>query len=266
LPLLALRVFRLLIALFFLVLTWRKFIGAPYLLLIVLGIILIILAIRSTFLRSHAIKLEARFVANFNERILHKKKEEEEDVWMGDKVYIVEFRLDDAGQCRTVASLLNERVLDVLVIKILRKERHINIPGPHEMVCSGDLVTVVSSKGQLEAYLIALENAEYIETPKEPMVTLREYMYSQIDREIPPEEQIMCCAIPISKGSGLHRKTIRNSGFRAKYEGFIVGIERDNYPIIDPPLNMIMEDGDLVWAIGTQGMAQRLLKDDLLQE
>ena len=104
-----------------------------------------------------------------------------------------------------------------------------------------------------------LEKAEHIQEPQEPMVTLREYIYGQIFYEIEPEKQIICCPIQVEQDSSLIKKSIKNSGFRPKYRGYILGIERGMLPIVNPDIDMVIEEGDLLWVIGTQKMANSLL-------
>ena len=37
-------------------------------------------------------------------------------------------------------------------------------------------------------------------------------------------------------------------------------------PIVNPDINTVIEEGDLLWVIGTQKMANKLLKADYLDE
>ena len=98
------------------------------------------------------------------------------------------------------------------------------------------------------------------------MVTLREYIYGQIFHEIEPEKQIICCPIQIESDSDLIKKSIKNSGFRPRYKGHILGIERGKLPILNPDINTVIEEGDLLWIIGTQKTANNLLQADFLDE
>jgi CPA2 family monovalent cation:H+ antiporter-2 len=98
------------------------------------------------------------------------------------------------------------------------------------------------------------------------MITLKEYIYGQIFHKIEPEKQIICCPIKIESGSSLIKKSIKNSGFLAKYRAYIVGIERGALPIVNPDIDMIIEEGDLVWVVGSQKMADNLLKADFLDD
>jgi len=269
LPLIVLHAGRIIIAMLFIVLTLRTFLGLPYPLLAAAAFIIVAFIIRSDFLKGKSIKIEARFIANFNEKLLHKWKEERGascSSWLDDKLFIVEFEMTRAGCCSTLDELYDSRMFDVVIIKIIRNGRHINLPGPEEKLYDGDILHAISSRVQLEAYMIHLENEEHTQAPEEPMVTLKEYIYGQTFHEVSPEDQIMCSAVKIKKDSAFLKKSIKNSGFRRMYRGFIVAIERGNLPIIDPHVGTVIEEGDILWIIGIQETADLLLRDGLLEE
>ena len=111
-----------------------------------------------------------------------------------------------------------------------------------------------------------LKKADHIQELDDDIITLREYIYGQIFQEIPPEKQIICCPIQIEADSEFLKKTVKNSGFRSKYKGYIIGIERGKLPMVNPDKNMLIEKGDLLWVIGTQKMANSLLRADMLDE
>jgi len=98
------------------------------------------------------------------------------------------------------------------------------------------------------------------------MVTLKEYVYGQTFDRVNPEDQIICCAVQIKKDSCFARKSIMRSGFRRAYKGFIVAIERGNLPIIDPNIRTVIEEGDILWIMGTKETADMLLADGLMEE
>lgn len=267
LPLMLLRILRMVLCAFFIgMLLWRVF-HIHILILIPLILVLLVLVVRSDFLRGRSLNIEARFVANFNEKILHSRKAEWKSTsWIEDQLYIVQFGLSEAGLCTTVRLILEDRVNDVLIIKILRDGKHINMPGPNEEVCTGDTLYALAGKEQLEGYIKALEREEHIREPEGEMVSLKDFIYAQTFHGIAPEDQIMACAIPATKDLPFTGKSIKNSGFKDEYHGFIVALERQNLTIIDPPVDTLIRDKDLVWALGGQEMAKRLLEDGLLNE
>ena len=270
LPLIMLHTTRIIISVFFIVLTLREFLDLPYIILLAAAIIIVALTIRSDFMRGQAIKTEARIIANFNEKLLHRLKEErgekDDGSWLDDKLFVVGFEITSTKSCRILDELYDSRLFDVVVFKIIRKGRHINLPMPDYNLAEGDILHAISSRTQLEAFIIHLEETEHIKEPEDPMVTLKEYVYGQTFDRVNPEDQIICCAVQIKKDSCFVRKSIMRSGFRRAYKGFIVAIERGNLPIIDPNIRTVIEEGDILWIMGTKETADMLLADGLMEE
>lgn len=265
-PLTLLRALQTGLSLFFIMLIMIRTLKVNFLWLIPVGLLLLAVAVRSDFLRGQSLKIEARFMANFNEKVLHNRRETwKNEHWLDDRVCVVEFGLADAGTTTNVRLLLDDRINDVLIIKIVRDGRHINMPGPEEAIRTGDQLYAMAGKEQLEGYIKALEREDHIKEPDGPMVTLREYVMAQAFLGIRPEDQIMVSAIQVEKEMTFSGRSIRNCEFKNDYKGFIVALERDNLSIVDPPVDTIIEPGDLLWVVGGQEMAQRLLEDDILE-
>ena len=153
-----------------------------------------------------------------------------------------------------------------MIMKVIRDGRHFNMPGPEQQLREGDVLQAISSRDQLEAFLMMMEKKERIKGNKQSITPLREYMYRETLDHVPTENQIMSVAIPVEKEHFFAGKSIKASGFRDKYKGFIVGIERGNLPIVDPNISTVIEEGDIIWALGTSEMAEHMLEDGLLDE
>ncbi len=267
LPLISLRVLRMIIAMFMFVLVLDQMLGISKWILIPVSLILVVIIGRSEYLKGRSIKMEMRFVANMNERILHRRKMERTDdkKWLGKTMYVVEFALTHPGLNTTVRELHDTRMLDTLIIKISRDGQTIKMPGPDEKILEGDVITVLGRKDKLENYIMALSQSDDINEPDSMPVTLREYVYGEVFSRVPPEDQIMLCVISVDKDTPFAGKSIKNSEFKETYGGFIIAIERGDLSIPDPSIEMIMEDGDVVWALGDKSMADKLLQDGLMQ-
>lgn len=269
-PLLAFTGIRILFACGLIVMALRKLLHLPYLLLTVLSLAAIIFIIKSDYLKGKTLKMEMRFIENFYETTLERQKKERgikgEYHWLDEAFYMVEFKVTQTISKNTIVEFCNSRFFHVTIIKIIRDGKHINMPNGKHRVIEGDIIHAIGTKNEIEACIMMLEKADHIQEPQEPMVTLREYIYGQIFYEIEPEKQIICCPIQVEKGSSLIKKSIKNSGFRPKFKGYIIGIERGKLPIVNPDINMVIEEGDLLWVIGTQKMANSLLKADYLDE
>ena len=266
LPLTLLRGGQMAISAVFIMLTCRYYLHLTWFILVPVGLIFVLLITRSDFLKGQAIRVEARFIANFNEKILHKRKENSgENKWMDDKLCVGQFLISNAGKWDIITDLYNKRLFDLTVIKIIRNGKSINIPGGNEILCDGDQVHIMGTRDQLEAYVIILEKEEHIDTPLAPCVTMKEYLYGQIFNEIPALDQIMFVAVLVTKDSTFVKKQIKNSGFREKYQGLIAGIDRYNYPIVNPRVTTVIDEGDVLWIVGTEKMAEKLLADGLIE-
>ncbi len=264
LPLTLLRALQMGLSLLFILLVMVRVLPVRAIWLVPFSLLLLAVAVRSDFLRGRSLKIEARFMANFNEKILHNRKEAQDGHWLGDRVCVVQFGLADTVGSTTVRELLEDRINDVLIIKIVREGRHINMPGPDEALFSGDSLYAMAGREQLAGYIKALERAAHIIDPDAPMVSLREYVYTQAFYGIRPEDQIMVSAILTDKDMPFCGKSIRNCGFKNDYKGFIVALERENLMIVDPPVDTYIEPKDLLWVVGGQTMAARLLEDGIL--
>lgn len=267
-PLIALHGLRILISLFFLVLVFYTFLDLPKWLLLALAGLILVVVIRSDFLKGQTIRIEARFISNFNEKLLHHMMEERkvsgDEYWLGNRVSVVEFMVAETGRYKNVKDLYDNRMLNLLIIKIIRGEKHILMPEWGEPLESGDIVHMIGSLDHLEAYLYHLQKDEHLILSEEHRSTMKEYTYGQVFKKVKPEEQIYCSAICLPKDSPFSKKAIKSCGFRRIYQGSIIAIERGPLPIIAPKINTVLEPGDILWVIGTETMAKRLLMDGLL--
>lgn len=270
LPLLALNGIRLLVASMFFVITLRQLFRVNYAPLIVLSCIAVILIVQSDFIKGKTLKMEMQFVENFYESTLEREKKERgihgDYHWLDESLFVVEFEVLQTIRKNTILEFCRSAFFHVTIIKLIHGKEEINMPNSKQRVFKGDVVHAIGTKTEIEACLLMMEKADHIKEPSEPMVTLREYIYGQVFYEIEPEKQIICCPIKVESDSEMKKKSIKNSGFRARYKGLIVGIERRALPIINPDLETIIEEGDMLWVVGTQKMADKLLKADYLDE
>ncbi len=269
-PLLALTGMRILISCGFMVMALRRLLGLPYLLLVAVSLAAIIFIVRSDYIKGKTLKMEMRFIENFYETTLERQKKERsikgEHHWLDESFYVVEFKVTETIEKNTIIEFCQSRFFHVTIIKVIRDGKHVCMPNGAYRVMKGDVIHAIGTKHEIESCVLMLEKAEHIQEPEEPMVTLREYIYGQIFHEIAPEKQVICCPIQVEEDSSLIRKSIKNSGFRQKYKGHIIGIERGKLPIVNPNINMVIEEGDLLWVVGSQKMANNLLKADFLDE
>ncbi len=239
---------------------------------IIAGFGFVALVVRSELVRSRTLSLEMRFVQNFNDRVLEsamaKRKDSGKKNWIDEAIFAVTFKVRDNIVQNTdvnhVMDFAARPIFGVMLIQIKRGGIVINLPRAQETIEPGDIISAIGTKKQLESYVLHLEQSVYIDAPEHYMVTLREYMYTQVYNGVPPEKQLFSCMFPIKKGSSLDRTTLKTSNFTQTYGGFIVGIEKEMLPVVLPDANVSLYEGDMVCVLGTQKVINKLLKTGLL--
>lgn len=270
LPLLTLKTIRILIAACFVALVLREVLHVPFVFLVIIALVPIMIIIRSDYLNGKTINLEMTFISNFSERTLAREKKERGIKgayrWLDESLYVAEFQVTDTIENKTIYDFAKSKAFTVTIIKIIRGDQYINMPRVDEPVQEGDILHMLGTEHEIESCMILLEREDCIEYTEREDIRLKEYIYGQTFYGIKPEQQLIYCPISIDKKSEFLRKSIKNSGFREKYRGTIIGIERGNLPIINPDIDTILQQGDLIWVIGSKRMADTLIKCDVLHD
>ena len=206
---------------------------------------------RSGWFASRYLSVEARFLANFNERQLNELWPEKNTQWLDENLFVLRFVYH--GETKKLRELNWGRNYGISVIKIVSGDRHFNIPSADDIVKDGDTIYALSEAQQIQTLCAALK----IEDREAP--TLRAFTASQTG----DDNDIYTYAIPVEKESSFVNSTIRDCGIRENYSCLILGLQRNNLPIVQPDINMQIQVGDLVWILGTKRMAGRILVDDI---
>ena len=97
-------------------------------------------------------------------------------------------------------------------------------------------------------------------------MTLKKYIELQNDDETLSESlHLMCVPISITPKSQFARRMIKQTNIRKKYRATIIGIERENLPIIKPDKETIIRSGDLLWVLGSRRMVDELIMSDMMR-
>lgn len=267
LPLLVFRSFRVLVSIFFVMLTINTMTNVPVWILWIIAFIIVFFSIKSDFMISHSIKVETRFIANFNERILEKKKKEKGMVkgyrWLDETLLIDEYEIKKILVDEPEKNIYARRKLGVQIIKIIRKENHINIPDISAGVREGDIIVVMGKKNNLESYELTLQNTAVI-SKREEKFTLRDYTYRQIFTSTDIENHLLCMAVNVTNQCEFCNKTIQMSNIKEKYYGFVIGIDRGALSMIGPNKKTQIIEGDVLWVLGAQTTVDMFLKEGIL--
>ena len=270
LPILTLKGIRVMLSACFIALVLRKIFHIPYGLIVLIAAIPVAIIVHSDYVKGKTIDLEMRFVSNFSEKTLAKAKKERgikgNHVWLNESLLVAEFQVTDASEHQTIYEFSRSRAFQVEIIKITRGDKLINMPKSDEMVLSGDILHMMGTHDEIEACMMLLEREDCIEYTERPDVTLKDYLYAQTFYGIEPERQLICCPIRIDSDSEFLRKSIKNSRIRERYRGTVIGIERDNLPIPNPDVETMIQKGDIIWVLGSQRMADSLIKGGILKD
>ncbi|MBQ2960707.1 MAG: cation:proton antiporter [Oscillospiraceae bacterium] len=251
LPLMALTAIRVLIIvlLFFIPLNQILGIAGLWLLPLILGAVVLIY--RTGWLASAYLKVEARFLANLNERKLSRfENAAEGQTWLDEQLFVDYFVYPENLSGRSLKDLAWGQRFGVNVIKLVRGRKHINMPAADYVPQSGDRIYVLGEKEKLRLLRQSLGLADR-DAP-----TLRDFVAAQEEGD----KALYSYALDIEKGGPLEGRSIKDSGIRENYDCMVLGLQRENLPLAQPDINMVMLSGDLVWILGSSSMADKVLK------
>ena len=263
LPLLVLMVVRVLLAMWLLCLPmyWLLKFHPVWLLLSCCALTLLLFKFNK--FTSMYLRIEARFLANFNERKLHEQGDDLHQS-LNEQLLVQAFRCPAEGGAvgRSLQQLDWGRLYQLKAIKILRGRKHINIPEGGEQLKANDRLWLLGEAKDLENFTFYCQESGLLEVLEKPAVTLKDFIAGQSDATV--GEQIYCCAVKMAEAPRYVGKNLRDSSMRQDWGCFLLGLERSLLPIINPGPDIVLEAGDLVWVIGSKRMGECLVAEGLV--
>lgn len=249
-PLISLIIMRIVLCGGILMIPIARLINAAAGLLLAICCVLILLIITSKRLKKHSILMERRFFSNLSARELEEERHApinqrfanhllERDLHLAD----FEVKQNSPSMGKSLKELNFRQKCNVNVVTIIRGEQRINIPGGEERLYPFDKLVVVGADDDLAHFRRYIEE-RYKQSSEEQATERREDMRM---------EQIL-----ISSDSRLVGRSIIESGIRDKAACLVIGIERGNRSIQNPPPTTIFEQGDIVWLVGERSKLVRL--------
>jgi len=264
LPLIALTGLRLAAMIFLIFLPIRIMFAFSTFYILLAAVVLVLLIARSEWMISPYLRIEARFLSNFNERKLRERKEAGADhSWLDQQLYVSKITITPESPAlnKPLSELLGAKRSGLKIIKIIRRRKHINIPEASTAIQPGDILFVVGQIGELEHFEY-LTNANLAKKEEGGYATLHDFIQNQ--GKYAETDQLFSYVVTVEKGSGLAGVRIKDSKIKSEWGGLLLGLERDLYPIISPNINMRLQENDLIWILGSQKTAAKLAKLDLL--
>lgn len=229
-PILVLIFIRMVIGLFFIGMMLNNFFSPGVAVLaFVLSVVTIMLFPKK--INKLYMKIENRFVTNYNQRELSVKKINRNNLspWDGHMAsFIIVPESDLVGKPLEEIKIREEIGVNIAYIK--RGNLHVNIPTKYEKLYPNDEIFVIGTDIQVKEFGDYLKNHEMkIIEDEEADIILQ-----QFELELQP----------------FIGRTIRESGLREKTNGLVVGVEHNGRRILNPESNFILSKNDIVWVVG----------------
>lgn len=231
----------------------------------------IVLLIKSRWLFNQYMKIETQFLVNLNreqlEAQLKNTKNEsritDEEKWLDSSLFVAQFNIVDGSEFdkRVLRESSFQESYAINIIKIIRKGQVINVPRGGEKLLIGDALLVAGTEKQLRAFKNAMKDKglqqSTIAGSEDKIISLHDYILTQEKYEIKNDTTVLCCAVPVTKDSVLIGETIRSSNIRNKTKCLVVGVERKSSLVLNPKMDFVFKEGDLIWIAGEQKIVSK---------
>ena len=239
-PLVSTIVFRMMIAVGFILFIIKSLFEASTMLVIAIAIVLVVLMMLSRGLKKHSIYMERTFMQNLNFRDTHdefkgKKRPKYEGHLLSRDLHLSDFDIpaDSLWAGHTLQELNLGKKYGVHVASIIRGLHRINIPGANVRLFPGDTIQVIGTDEQLAEFSRQVEQVSY--AAEENEIEKREMHLKQF---------------VVDDASPFLNTSIKDSGIRNEFRCLVVGVEKEDGRLISPEANMLLEKGDVVWVVG----------------
>lgn len=208
-----------------------------------IGLAIVIAFVASFYKKIHAfyIRIENRFLQNYNDREIQQRARERRELAPWDAI-ISQFKIP-LGSPVTGIPLLQLALREKYGVNIamIKRSNDFTIMAPErdEKMYPGDEIFAIGTEEQLQQF------------KKEIEATHSEYTPTQ-------DEDIVLKKIVIEDGSAFIGKSIRETDIRNKTNGIVVGIEKENYRMLNPESNYVFDAGDKVWIVGDKNLINDL--------
>lgn len=257
LPLIVLVLFKLIIVLIIAYTPVMVLFNANGLIVIIIAAIMIRVVTRFDWISTSYLQLETRFLRNLNEKIISQEEEGHGKMhWMDEDYSIFSFIVPRGAAYigTTLMDLGWGRKLNIYVVKVERFQdqgkKSLLLPSGNIKLRAGDKVYIVGDETSLETFYTTLG---FEQTRK--FRTLKQFM----DTDYPDTDNALACiAIKVNGHEAYCGKPIRNTNIQSKYNCMILGIRKNGYNITMPDANMLIQQDDILWVMGSNNNAGKL--------
>ena len=210
--------------------------------LLVFGLaFLVVFALASSrFMKRHSRKFENTLKDNLRardvrEEYLGKKKPEYASRLISKDLHFADFSVpgDTSWAGKTLAQLNLGRNYGVHVASILRGNVRINVPDAHEMVYPQDVLQVIGTDTDIEAFSKDLSTSGRV-----------------ADDDIVSRSEMVLDQVLVGEKSPFLGKDIRTCEIRSRYHCLIAGVETEGGKLHQPAIDIPFIVGDVIWVVG----------------
>jgi monovalent cation:H+ antiporter-2, CPA2 family len=203
---------------------------SPYIALIVTIVMFALLLFFSKKIQYLYSRIRTRFLANYNEREEMKAQKNLLAPWDAHMAEL-EISADMPGVGKTLRELSWREKYGINVAIIERGNNIINTPKRGQVIFPGDIISIIGTDDQLDAFRTEMEVAKSFIVEKKPVEVVLEHFI-------------------IGEKSTFANKNIRQGEIREKIHGIVVGIENEDGRLVNPDSSYIIRVGDIVWVVG----------------
>ncbi len=189
------------------------------------------------------LKIENRFVKNYNQRELSVKKINRNNLspWDGHLAnFLIVPESDLVGKPLEEIKIREDIGVNIAYIK--RGNLHINIPTKYEKLYPSDEIFVIGTDVQVKEF------GDY----------LKKHEFKFIEED---DAEIVLQQFELDHQDFIE-KTIRESQLREKTNGLVVGVEHNGKRILNPESNFILSKNDVVWVVGDRKKVNVFFNDE----
>ena len=257
-PLLLIEITRILVGVLLIAILVFAFFSTEVATLITVPIVIIVLVIFGNRIQKFYDRIEKRFLTNLNAReaaeeadhsLIANMKRKREDIqssllpW---DAHIVELEVAPQAEFigKPLADLQWRERFGINIVYIKRGEKLIHVPTGKAILLPFDHVGLIATDEQLQTFKPVFE------------------MMEPVDVDALDIDEIALKKIVVDEHTRLNGMDIRKSGLRERTNGVVIGIERGDARILNPPSTFVFQWGDIVWIVGERKKIRKLIRSE----
>lgn len=223
----------------------------------------------SDFLVSRYLQIESHFLINLNAENLaaaaQNRASARHGMWLDEQLYTCGYEIAEGSPWAgwSIRRLDVHRNYKIFVIEIHNSRGYLPIPSGHTVLRAGDRLLITAPLNILRTFDAAIRNMNLGLKKVTSSITLHQFL-QQESTSRKEHDYLLCYAMPVTASSPLAGSTLKKSDTLSKGKWLALGLERGNYTILDPDASFVINNGDILWIIGSRQMLSQLFKNDTL--